>query len=173
MILLFSFCMQVTEAQQKQEEEILITDTTTTKDIKGSVRLSEVTLAATRFSQNKKFIAQQVFVISRSHIENSNQPTTAEILSQSGELLVQKSQLGGGSPVIRGFEANKVLICVDGIRMNNAIYRGGHLQNVITLNDESLQKAELLFGPSSVMYGSDALGGVMSFYTRDPEITKK
>jgi hemoglobin/transferrin/lactoferrin receptor protein len=173
MILLFSFCMLVSEAQQKQKEEKLITDTTTAKDIKESVRLSEVTLAATRFSQNKKLLAQQVYVISRNHIENSNQPTTAELLSQSGEVLVQKSQLGGGSPVIRGFEANKVLICVDGIRMNNAIYRGGHLQSVITLNDESMEKAELLFGPSSVMYGSDALGGVMSFYTRDPEITKK
>lgn len=139
----------------------------------GAVRLSEITLAATRFSQNRELLAQQVFSISRKNIEEYNQPTMAELLSQSGEVLVQKSQLGGGSPIIRGFEANKVLISVDGIRLNNAIYRAGHLQNVITLNDESMEKVEILSGPSSVMYGSDALGGVMSFYTRDPEWTAK
>lgn len=83
-------------------------------------------------------------------------------------MLVQKSQLGGGSPIIRGFEANKVLIVVDGVRMNNAIYRGGHLQNVLSIDNASLERVELLFGPSSSVYGSDALGGVMSFNTLTP-----
>jgi hemoglobin/transferrin/lactoferrin receptor protein len=97
-----------------------------------------------------------------------NQPTTAEVLQQSGYVAVQKSQQGGGSPVLRGFEANKVLLVVDGVRMNNAIYRGGHLQNVITLDNAIFEKAEILFGPGSVVYGSDALGGVVHFYTKDP-----
>ncbi|TAG90631.1 MAG: TonB-dependent receptor, partial [Bacteroidetes bacterium] len=74
----------------------------------------------------------------------------------------------GGSPVIRGFEANKVLIVVDGVRMNNAIYRGGHLQNIITLDPNILERIEVLNGTGAVMYGSDALGGVMSIYTKNP-----
>ncbi|RYY49230.1 MAG: TonB-dependent receptor [Chitinophagaceae bacterium] len=130
--------------------------------------LEEVTISATRFPEKTSRIAQQVYQFSEKRIANANQSTTADLLNNSGAVFVQKSQFGGGSPVIRGFEANKILMVVDGIRMNNAIYRGGHLQNIITIDNSILQKAEILFGPSSVMYGSDALGGVMSFYTRNP-----
>ncbi|GAB3540375.1 hypothetical protein GCM10027443_38180 [Pontibacter brevis] len=67
-------------------------------------------------------------------------------------------------------EANKVLLVVDGVRMNNAIYRGGHLQNIITLDNSMLERAEVIFGPSSVIYGSDALGGVLHFHTLQPQL---
>lgn len=130
--------------------------------------MEEVVIAATRFPEKNKFIPQSVISLPSKKIEWLNQPTVGDLLSQSGQILVQKSQLGGGSPVIRGFEANKVLIVVDGVRMNNAIFRGGHLQNVISMDNNYLGKAEVLLGPASVMYGSDALGGVMCFYTKNP-----
>jgi hemoglobin/transferrin/lactoferrin receptor protein len=57
---------------------------------------------------------------------------------------------------------------VDGIRMNNAIYRGGHLQNIITLDNSIMDRVEVVFGPGSVVYGSDAIGGVMTFTTKKP-----
>jgi len=79
--------------------------------------------------------------------------------------------LGGGSPMIRGFATNRVLIVVDGVRMNNAIYRSGNLQNVISLDANALESAEVLFGPGSVMYGSDAIGGVMDFHTLSPKLS--
>ena len=79
-----------------------------------------------------------------------NQQTSAEVMQNTGNVLVQKSQMGGGSPIIRGFETNKVLIVVDGVRMNNAIYRAGHLQNVLRIDQSMLDRAEILFGPSSV-----------------------
>ena len=72
---------------------------------------------------------------------------------------------------MRGFEANKVLIVVDGVRMNNAIYRGGHLQDLITLDPNMLERTEVIFGPSSTIYGSDALGGVMHFYTKHAQFS--
>lgn len=97
-----------------------------------------------------------------------NPQTTADLLESSGLVYVQKSQLGGGSPMIRGFAANRVLLAVDGVRMNNAIFREGNLQNVISVDAHSLKGATILFGPSSVMYGSDALGGVMDFRTLSP-----
>lgn len=59
---------------------------------------------------------------------------------------------------------------VDGVRMNNLIYRAGHLQNIITVDNTVLDKVEILNGPASTMYGSDALGGVVSMYTRAPEL---
>ncbi len=150
---------------QAQEKTPLATDST------DKINLNEITISATRFKENSIFLPQKVVSINAAKIAAYNQQTTAELLSQSGEVLIQKSQLGGGSPIIRGFEANKILIVVDGVRMNNAIFRGGHLQNVITIDNAVLDKTEILFGPSSVIYGSDALGGVLSFYTKDPVLS--
>ncbi len=133
--------------------------------------LDEVVISASKFEEKKKDVVQKIQVIRSSEIQNMNQTSTADVIANSGNVMVQKSQLGGGSPIIRGFEANKVLIVVDGIRMNNAIYRGGHLQNVITLDNSIMDRVEILFGPGSVVYGSDALGGVMSFTTKNPQLS--
>jgi len=94
--------------------------------------------------------------------------TSADLLQNTGGVNVQQSQQGGGSPVIRGFEANRVLLVVDGVRMNNAIYRSGHLQNAITIDANIIESLQVTLGPSSVRYGSDALGGVIHFQTQRP-----
>lgn len=140
-----------------------------------NVRLSEklfsfdeVVISASRFEEKIRDVAQPIQLVKAKELAFMNQQTTAEVMQNTGNVFVQKSQLGGGSPVIRGFETNKVLMVVDGVRMNNAIYRGGHLQNIITLDNSMLEKLEIVFGPGSVMYGSDALGGVMHFYTKNP-----
>jgi hemoglobin/transferrin/lactoferrin receptor protein len=131
--------------------------------------MDPVVLSAWRSGEKQSRIAQQSFVMNQRDIRFVSQPTAAELLQNTGQVFIQKSQLGGGSPILRGFEANKVQLVVDGIRMNNAIYRAGHVQDVITLDQNMLSRMEVLFGPSSVMYGSDALGGVMHFYTVNPE----
>jgi hemoglobin/transferrin/lactoferrin receptor protein len=136
-----------------------------------SFYIDEVVVSANKFEEKREDVAQKIQVLSQSDMRFFNQQTTADVLQQSGNVLVQKSQQGGGSPIIRGFEANKLLIVVDGVRMNNAIYRGGHLQDVMTLDNTILDKAEIVYGPGSVVYGSDALGGVMHFYTRNPEFS--
>ena len=56
--------------------------------------------------------------------------------------------------------------------MNNAIYRSGHLQNAITVDPHNIERVEIVFGSSSVGYGSDALGGVIHYYTKSPEINR-
>lgn len=133
-----------------------------------TISLEEVVVSASKFEEKRSDIAQQVQVIRSKDIENMNQQNTADLMTQSGNVWVQKSQQGGGSPVIRGFEASKVLMVVDGVRMNNAIYRAGHLQNILTIDNNMLDKTEIVFGPGSVVYGSDALGGVMHFHTKNP-----
>ena len=90
-------------------------------------------------------------------ITRLNTQTTADLLEKRAGINVQKSQMGGGSPVIRGFEANRILLVVDGVRLNNAIYRSGHLQNVISMDPNSLESVEVMYGPSSLVYGSDGL----------------
>ncbi|HHS95021.1 MAG TPA: hypothetical protein ENJ45_00400 [Phaeodactylibacter sp.] len=104
-------------------------------------------------------------------IASRHSQTAADILGEHADVYIQKSQMGGGSPVIRGFEANKVLLVLDGIRMNNAIYRNGHLQNAITVDGSMLEQIEVIYGPGSLMYGSEALGGVIHFRSRDPKVS--
>jgi hemoglobin/transferrin/lactoferrin receptor protein len=128
--------------------------------------LEEVIVSVRRSKQKKNRIAEQIEVISANDIKKIAPQSSADLLAKTPSIKVQKSQFGGGSPVLRGMEANRVLLVVDGVRMNNAIYRKGHLQNGITVSPSILDRVEVLFGPSSVVYGSDALGGVIHYYTK-------
>ena len=132
------------------------------------IKLNEIVVSANKTQENKADIPQKIDLITSRQIAFNNPQNAGDLLQQTGNIFSQQSQQGGSSPVLRGFEANKVLLVVDGIRMNNAIYRAGHLQNVITLDPNILDRVEVLYGPGSVIYGSDALGGVMSFFTKNP-----
>lgn len=124
-----------------------------------------IVVSATRWKERASNVSREILPITPQDIVRGNPATMADALTQTGSVYVQKSQLGGGSPMLRGYAANAVLMVVDGVRINNAIYRGGNLQNVITIDGNGLDGAEVLFGPGSVQYGSDALGGVMVFRT--------
>ncbi|GAB4242263.1 MAG: TonB-dependent receptor [Ekhidna sp.] len=130
---------------------------------------NEVVVSANKWEQQEESISQQIMSVNRKTISFQNPQTSADLLANTGQVYVQKSQLGGGSPKIRGFAANSVLLVVDGVRMNNAIFRSGNLQNVINIDANALESSEVIFGPGSVIYGSDALGGVMDFHTIDPK----
>ncbi|MFP2995481.1 TonB-dependent receptor [Spongiivirga sp. MCCC 1A20706] len=133
-------------------------------------RLNEVVLSASKTGETKTRIAEKIAVLSTQAIQRTAPQTSADLLVEAPGIRVQKSQGGGGSPVIRGFEANRVLLVIDGVRLNNAIFRSGHLQNAITISPNALERTEVVFGPSSVIYGSDALGGVVHYYTKTPKI---
>ena len=142
----------------------------TKKDTVSSIKLDAIVVSAQRFAKPKRKLTQQVESISKIEIEIGNFQTSPDVLANSGIVAVQKSQQGGGSPNIRGFEASRILLVVDGIRMNNLIYRAGHLQNSISVDKNILQNMDVLFGPSSTIYGSDALGGAIFFQTRNPKL---
>jgi len=133
--------------------------------------LDQIVISASKFEQSKRDIPQTIVNISASDIQFQNPQTSAEVLESTGNVYIQKSQLGGGSPMIRGFSTNRLLITVDGVRMNNAIFRGGNLQNVISVDPFTIQNTEITLGSGSVVYGSDAIGGVMSFYTQKPQLS--
>ncbi|WP_373516728.1 TonB-dependent receptor plug domain-containing protein [Pricia sp.] len=130
-------------------------------------QLDGVVLSVSKWEQQKKNIPNKIIALDARDIAFANPQTAADLLQNSGKVFVQKSQLGGGSPMIRGFATNRLLLSVDGVRMNNAIFRGGNLQNVIAIDPFTVKKTEVIFGPGSVTYGSDAIGGVMNFYTKD------
>src|SRR5699024_1347879 len=133
--------------------------------------MDEIFVTASKRRQQQEEIPQRITGIDEREAQFKNPQSAAHLLRSSGTAFVKKSQLGGGSPMIRGFAANSVLIAVDGIRMNNAIFRSGNLQNVISIDPNALANTEVLFGPGSVIYGSDALGGVMNFQTKDPRLS--
>jgi hemoglobin/transferrin/lactoferrin receptor protein len=135
-------------------------------------QLDEVVMSVSKWEQQKKDIPNKIASIAARDIAFAAPQTSADLLQNSGKVFVQKSQLGGGSPMIRGFSTNRLVLSVDGVRMNNAIFRGGNLQNVISIDPFTIKNTEIIFGPGSVIYGSDAIGGVMNFYTQTPEFSE-
>ena len=135
--------------------------------------LDQVVISASKFEQSKRDVPQTIVNINASDIQFENPQTSADLLESTGNVYIQKSQLGGGSPMIRGFSTNRLLITVDGVRMNNATFRGGNIQNVISIDPFTVKNTEITLGAGSVVYGSDAIGGVMSFYSLKPQLSYK
>lgn len=133
--------------------------------------LDQVVVSASKWSQSSLYLPQKVSSLKAKDIAFQNPQTAADLLGFSGNVFIQKSQQGGGSPMIRGFATNRLLYAIDGVRMNTAIFRAGNIQNVISLDAFATESAEILFGPGSVIYGSDAIGGVMAFQTLTPKFS--
>ncbi|MBI9063836.1 MAG: TonB-dependent receptor [Marinilabiliaceae bacterium] len=137
----------------------------------SELSLDEVVISVTRWKQGKRETSAKIATLRPKDIAFLNPQTAADLVGMTGDVYIQKSQMGGGSPMIRGFATNRVLIAVDGVRMNNAIFRSGNIQNIISLDPFATDRSEVIFGPGSVIYGSDAIGGVMGFYTLHPELS--
>jgi hemoglobin/transferrin/lactoferrin receptor protein len=132
------------------------------------IKLDEVVVSANRWEMKTYEVPNSIDLIKSKDIIFENPATSADMLTSTSGVYIQKSQLGGGSPMIRGFAANQLLFMVDGIRMNNAIYRGGNLQNILQADVNSIESAEVIYGPGTNVYGSDALGGVIDIHLIDP-----
>ena len=156
----------ITQTLKAQKNNAPVADTS-----KKQIDLEEVVVSASNFNEKRKNIAQTIDVISAKTIAQTNAQNMGDLLIYTGKVFVQKSQQGGSSPVLRGFEASRILLVIDGVRMNNAIYRSGHLQNSITTDQNSLRRVEVIYGPSSTIYGSDALGGIIHIITKAPVLS--
>ncbi len=132
----------------------------------------EIQVTASRHEALQQSIPQLVSVVNRLKIRQRNSAQTPEILREEMGVFIQKTSNGGGSPIIRGLKANKILLLIDGIRMNNATYRGGNLQYLNTIDPGSIERMEVVHGPSSALYGSDALGGTINTITAEPGFSR-
>jgi len=161
-IVLLGLCIGMVHAQQNGDND--------TTDIES---LDQLLISADRYQTTRNKSVQEIEVISSKKMYQLQGATLAETLVNTGKVFVQKSQMGGGSPVLRGFEASRVLIVVDGIRLNNSTFRAGHLQDIITVDQFGLDRMEVNFGSGSTLFGSDALGGVLYLKTREPQFSKE
>jgi hemoglobin/transferrin/lactoferrin receptor protein len=157
MMMLICFTVMYSTAQQSSDS--------------SATELETVVISGSRFAEKRKNIIQKIDIITIKEIRKANAQNMGDLLMSTGNVFVQKSQQGGSSPIIRGFEASRVLLVIDGVRMNNAIYRSGHLQNIITVDQNILERVEVMQGPSSTLYGSDALGGAVHMMTRQPKLS--
>ena len=133
-------------------------------------RLDEFVFSASRWCQESESRPVKISRLTYEEAAAFNPQTAADVLGLTGEVFIQKSQYGGGSPMIRGFATNRLLYSIDGVRMNSAIFRSGNLQNVISVDQFAVGSTEVLFGPGAVSYGSDAIGGAMVFSTLEPRL---
>ena len=132
------------------------------------ISIPEVIITSQRVPQKEAVIPYSVNSVNRIELDNFSPRTTPEALMSTNGVFVQKTNHGGGSPFIRGLTGNQTLLLIDGIRLNNSIYRYGPNQYLNTIDAFSIDKIEVAKGTGSVQYGSDALGGSLQVFTKEP-----
>lgn len=142
--------------QEKQKEDSAV------------IPLDEVIVIAQRTGNDPFFIPYSTNVLTKHQMDQTHPRTTPEALTGMNGIFIQKTNHAGGSPFIRGLTGNQTLLLIDGIRLNNSTFRYGPNQYLNTIDAYSIQKIEVARGTGSVQYGTDALGGVIQVYTREP-----
>ena len=108
--------------------------------------------------------------VDRDRITERADRTLPQALREIPGVMVQETSIGQGSPFIRGFTAFRNVLLIDGVRLNNSVFREGPNQYWATVDAYGLERIELQKGPSSVLYGSDAIGGTLQAITKSPEV---
>lgn len=125
--------------------------------------LPEVVVTATRSAADPFDVPYVAGLLSAERLRMVR--TIPEAMRETPAVMVQKTAYGQGSPFIRGFTGYRTLMLIDGIRLNNSTFREGPNQYWNTIDPFSLERLELLKGPASVLYGSDAIGGTVNAFT--------
>ncbi|MCT4616436.1 MAG: TonB-dependent receptor [Marinifilaceae bacterium] len=129
-------------------------------------KLNQINVWFNKWKQDSEESAALVSRVGSQQILKSSSQTTAEILEENTNIYVQKSQQGGGSPFINGFAANRILLLVDGVRLNNSIYRSGNLHNINLVDPLFFKQIEIVESIAESNYGSDAIGGLIDFVSQ-------
>lgn len=130
-----------------------------------SGKLDEVLVTATRMPLAEIDTLAQVTVITRKDIEAASFATLAELLQRKAQVEI-RSTGGPGQPsgaFIRGANAQQTLVLVDGLRIGSATSGSTAFENIAL---DSIERIEVVKGPLSGLYGSDAIGGVVQIFTR-------
>lgn len=149
----------------------VIAQQTSTKKDTVVTSLNEVVLTALRTRQENLRVPYTVNAVSGKFLQEFSPRSTPEALIGLPGVFVQKTNHGGGSPFVRGLTGNQTLLLVDGVRMNNSTFRYGPNQYLNTIDMYTIGRIEVAKGTGSVQYGTDAMGGVVQIFTREPEFS--
>lgn len=109
-----------------------------------------------------------VTTLDRTQIEERMAGQTPDLLEGTTGVYIQHTAAGQGSPFIRGRTGKEIVMLVNGVRFSNSMFRGGPNQYYATIGPHTIERIEVIRGPASVLYGSDALGGVLNIITKQP-----
>ena len=129
---------------------------------------NEFVVTARRVETDDFSSPEAITVLNTNSLAQESARSVPEALEGATGVFVQKTNHGGGSPFIRGFTGNQNLLMIDGIRLNNATYRYGPNQYLNTVAPQIIEKIEVVRGAGSILYGSDALGGVVNLLAKAP-----
>jgi len=131
------------------------------------IQLSELVVTATRERARSRYEQAPALSIARpTPSARGNAAVAADLVRDLPGTQVQQTSAGQGAVILRGLTGNQVLLLVDGIPLNNGTYRDGPGQYLATIDPGSIEQIEVIRGPASVHYGSDAQGGVLHLLTR-------
>ena len=133
---------------------------------KEVVEMEEVTVTATRAEKEPFKTPNAITVLNLKQLERTHADTASNLLRDAVGVIAQETTVGQGSPMLRSLTGYQTLIQVDWVRLNNSTFRSGPNQYTATIAPEMLDRAEVLLGSSSMLYGSGAMGGVISFFTK-------
>lgn len=134
--------------------------------LNASEQLPETVISASRTLEKLRDTPYSVDLIGGDELLSSAVRTLPEALRNTPGVVIQKTTHGHGSPFIRGFTGRQNLLLVDGIRINNSTFRSGPVQYWNTVDSYAIDRLELVKGQGSVLFGSDAAGGILNTLTR-------
>lgn len=135
--------------------------------------MEDVVFTASRHAETQFQSQQDIAMADEQEITARISTNTADALREIPGILVQKTTAGHGAPIIRGMIGKDVLLLYNGIRLNKPTFRFGANQYMNTIDVESLNRIEVTKGPGSVMYGSDAIGGVVNMISEPPQFLEQ
>ncbi len=133
---------------------------------KNVVEMQEITVTATRAEKEPFKTPNAIAVVNLKQLEQTGADITPNLLQDVVGVWGQQTTVGQGSPLLRGLTGYQTLVQVDWVRLNNSTFRSGPNQYTATLAPETLDRAEVLLGSSSTLYGSGAMGGVINLFTK-------
>jgi hemoglobin/transferrin/lactoferrin receptor protein len=130
------------------------------------IQLEETVVTAPRAAQVVTSSATRRQVVEGDELRETGERSLPAALRKTAGVWIQETNLGGGAPVVRGLYGGRVLLVVDGFRINDSTTRLGPNQSLSAIDPAIVDHVEVIRGPSSVLYGSDAIGGVIAVWTR-------
>ena len=146
----------------------LVAQAQATPDIQDPQGPQRVVVTASRTEQDPFEAARSIDVVDLQDLQRGQFRSLPQALRNLPSTFIQETSPGQGSPYLRGFTAYNNLMLIDGIRLNNSTFRSGPNQYWATIDPMSLARIEVLRGPASTLYGSDAVGGTVQVFTKSP-----
>jgi hemoglobin/transferrin/lactoferrin receptor protein len=136
--------------------------------LKDTVEMKELVIIGQRYHSEQLKRPEAISVIPAKSLQYQSAMSMPDAMMNMPGLWIQKTNHGGGSPFIRGLTGYQTLIMIDGIRLNNGIFRSGPNQYLNTIDPLIINRIEVLRGTGSVQYGTDAIGGTVFLTTKNP-----